>query len=136
MTQVYGLVPRVEHYSCMVDDLLGRAGELDKTDNFINKIPIKPNILIWITFLGACCRGNGRQTELEQGRTPELSQEKLAVAFVLTRNSGLPIRIMKNLRVHVIQTGFLTLRMENVHVRITGDWPASLVSRNIGIVDR
>jgi hypothetical protein len=27
------------------------------------------------------------------------STEKLAVAFVLTRNSGLPIRIMKNLRV-------------------------------------
>nr|TKS11749.1 hypothetical protein D5086_0000070470 [Populus alba] len=77
-----------------------------------------------------------RSCTREQGRTPELSQEKLAVVFVLTRNSGLPIRIMKNLRVYVIQTGFITLRMVSVHVRITGDWPASLVSRNIGIIDR
>jgi pentatricopeptide repeat protein len=58
MTEVYGLVPRVEHYSCMVD-LLGRAGELDKIENFINKMPIKPNILIWRIVLGACCRENG-----------------------------------------------------------------------------
>ena len=58
MTEVYGLVPRVEHYSCMVD-LLGRAGELDKIENFINKMPIKLNILIWRTILGACCRENG-----------------------------------------------------------------------------
>ncbi|KAJ6975790.1 hypothetical protein NC653_031581 [Populus alba x Populus x berolinensis] len=76
------------------------------------------------------------EKRFKQGRTPELSQEKLAVVFVLTRNSGLPIRIMKNLRVYVIQTGFITLRMVSVHVRITGDWPASLVSRNIGIIDR
>jgi pentatricopeptide repeat protein len=64
MTEVYGLVPRIEHYSCMVDDLLGRAGELDKTENLFNKMPIKPNILIWRTVLGAYCRGNGRKTEL------------------------------------------------------------------------
>lgn len=206
MTEVYGLVPRVEHYSCMVD-LLGRAGELDKIENFIIKMPIKPNILIWRTVLGACCRGNGRKTELgrraaemlfnmdpqnavnyvllsnmyasggkwedmartrramreaavkkeagcswvtmkdgvhvfvagdnshpekgliyaklkeldkkirDAGYVPQIKfalydlepenkeellsyhSEKLAVAFVLTRNSGLPIRIMKNLRV-------------------------------------
>jgi hypothetical protein len=40
-------------------DLLGRAGELDKIENFINKMPIKLNILIWRTILGACCRENG-----------------------------------------------------------------------------
>ncbi|XWS31081.1 hypothetical protein CRYUN_Cryun23aG0046700 [Craigia yunnanensis] len=32
--------------------------------------------------------------------------EKLAVAFVLTRNSGLPIRIMKNLQALFILGGF------------------------------
>lgn len=206
MTEVYGLVPCIEHYSCMVD-LLGRAGELDKIETFINKMPIKPNILIWRTVLGACGRVNGRKTELgrraaemlfsmdpqnavnyvllsnmyasggkwedmaktrramreaavkkeagcswvtmkdgvhvfvagdkshpekgliyaklkeldkkirDAGYVPQIKfalydlepenkeellsyhSEKLAVAFVLTRNSGLPIRIMKNLRV-------------------------------------
>ncbi|CAK7322466.1 unnamed protein product [Dovyalis caffra] len=206
MNEVYRLAPRIEHYSCMVD-LLGRAGELDKIENFINKMPIKPNTLIWRTVLGACCRANGRKTELgrraaemlfnmdpqnavnyvllsnmyasggkwedmakarramreaavkkeagcswvtmkdgvhvfvagdkshpekgliyaklkelnekirDAGYMPQIKfalydlepenkeellsyhSEKLAVAFVLTRNSGLPIRIMKNLRV-------------------------------------
>ncbi|KAI9176331.1 hypothetical protein LWI28_001420 [Acer negundo] len=53
MSQVYGLAPWMEHFSCMAD-LLGRAGELDKIEDFINKMPIKPNILIWSTVLGAC----------------------------------------------------------------------------------
>ncbi|GAV79188.1 PPR domain-containing protein/PPR_2 domain-containing protein/DYW_deaminase domain-containing protein [Cephalotus follicularis] len=206
MSEVYGLAPRMEHYSCMVD-LLGRAGELGKIENFINKMPMKPNVLIWRTVLGACCRANGRNTEFgrkaaamlldlepqnavnyvllsnmyasgekwedmakarramkraavykeagcswvnmrdgvhvfvagdkshpdkdliyeklkelntkmrDEGYVPQTKytfydlepenkeellsyhSEKLAVAFVLTRNSGLPIRIMKNLRV-------------------------------------
>ncbi|KAL9679680.1 hypothetical protein QQ045_017546 [Rhodiola kirilowii] len=57
MTKLYGLTPRVEHYSCMVD-LLGRAGELHKVEEFINNMPISPNILIWRTVLGACGRTN------------------------------------------------------------------------------
>ncbi|KAJ6693483.1 hypothetical protein OIU85_004270 [Salix viminalis] len=183
------------------------ACELDNIETFINKMPIKPNILIWRTVLGACGRVNGRKTELgrraaemlfsmdpqnavnyvllsnmyasggkwedmaktrramreaavkkeagcswvtmkdgvhvfvagdkshpekgliyaklkeldkkirDAGYVPQIKfalydlepenkeellsyhSEKLAVAFVLTRNSGLPIRIMKNLRV-------------------------------------
>lgn len=63
MSQVYGLAPRMEHFSCMAD-LLGRAGELDKIEDFVNAMPIKPNILIWRTVLGACCRASGRNTEL------------------------------------------------------------------------
>jgi pentatricopeptide repeat protein len=34
----------MEHYSCMVD-LLGRAGCLDEAHDFINKMPIKPDVL-------------------------------------------------------------------------------------------
>ena len=52
MSQAYGLAPQMEHFSCMVD-LLGRAGELDKMEDFINKMPIKPNNIIWMTVLGA-----------------------------------------------------------------------------------
>ncbi|KAI9177571.1 hypothetical protein LWI28_016773 [Acer negundo] len=63
MSQAYGLAPQMEHLSCMVD-LLGRAGELDKMEDFINKMPIKPNNIIWRTVLGACCLANGRKIEL------------------------------------------------------------------------
>ncbi|XP_057838577.2 pentatricopeptide repeat-containing protein At1g05750, chloroplastic [Cryptomeria japonica] len=40
MTQNYNLTPAMEHYGCMVD-LLGRAGNLDEAEDFINKMPIK-----------------------------------------------------------------------------------------------
>ncbi|KAK7320251.1 hypothetical protein VNO77_29563 [Canavalia gladiata] len=63
MSEVYGLAPRIEHFSCMVD-LLGRAGDVNKIGDFIRTMPMDPNVLIWRTVLGACCRANGRNTEL------------------------------------------------------------------------
>ncbi|KAH9287976.1 hypothetical protein KI387_032093 [Taxus chinensis] len=53
MTQDYGVVPRSEHYACMVD-LLGRAGCLDEARNFIDKMPLIPNAFVWGALLGAC----------------------------------------------------------------------------------
>ncbi|KAL8255247.1 hypothetical protein R6Q59_033468 [Mikania micrantha] len=64
MSEVYGLNPKMEHYSCMVD-ILGRAGEVDKMEDFLNKMPMSPSVLIWRTVLGACCRSNcERATDL------------------------------------------------------------------------
>ena len=63
MSHAYGLALRWEHFSCKVG-LLGRAGELDKMEDFINKMPIKPNNFIWRTALGACCPANGHKIEL------------------------------------------------------------------------
>lgn len=53
MTQIYSLIPAQEHYACMVD-LLGRAGQLDEAQNFINKMPIEPGADVWGALLGAC----------------------------------------------------------------------------------
>ncbi|KAK8962395.1 putative pentatricopeptide repeat-containing protein [Platanthera guangdongensis] len=64
MTKKHGLVPWVEHYSCVVD-LLGRAGEIDRMEEFLKKMPVSPNGLIWRTVLGVCCRSqNGTKTNL------------------------------------------------------------------------
>ncbi|KAK9075521.1 hypothetical protein SSX86_003845 [Deinandra increscens subsp. villosa] len=60
MSEVYGLNPKMEHYSCMVD-ILGRAGELEKMSDFLNKMPMSPSVLIWRTVLGACCRSNSER---------------------------------------------------------------------------
>ncbi|XVF28097.1 hypothetical protein REPUB_Repub14bG0165300 [Reevesia pubescens] len=38
MSHTYGLQPRAEHYSCLVD-ILGRAGQLDKAMSVVNKMP-------------------------------------------------------------------------------------------------
>ncbi|XP_022758918.1 putative pentatricopeptide repeat-containing protein At5g09950 [Durio zibethinus] len=87
MTEVYGLAPKMEHFSCMVD-LLGRAGELDTMEDFINSMPMKPNVLIWRTVLGASCRANGHKTELGRKAAEMLFdlEPQNAVNYVLLAN--------------------------------------------------
>eukprot|EP01018_Ginkgo_biloba_P030400 Gb_19693 [translate_table: standard] len=53
MSRDYGIIPRVEHYACMVD-LLGRAGRLEEAHEFIKNMPIKPDAGVWGALLGAC----------------------------------------------------------------------------------
>ncbi|KAG6742304.1 hypothetical protein POTOM_053174 [Populus tomentosa] len=53
MKEQYDIVPRIEHYGCMVD-LLGRAGLLKEAYDYIHDMPLQPNAVIWRTLLGAC----------------------------------------------------------------------------------
>ncbi|KAJ8750064.1 hypothetical protein K2173_013979 [Erythroxylum novogranatense] len=53
MREQYGIEPNVTHCGCMVD-LLGRAGLLDEAFEFIDKMKVEPNAIIWRTLLGAC----------------------------------------------------------------------------------
>ncbi|XP_020105353.1 putative pentatricopeptide repeat-containing protein At5g09950 [Ananas comosus] len=82
------LVPKIEHYSCVVD-LLGRAGKLDKMEDFIKRMPIKPNNFIWRTVLVTCRRSKGgMNTKLGKQASDMLLQlEPLnAVNYVLISN--------------------------------------------------
>ncbi|KAG9458745.1 hypothetical protein H6P81_003253 [Aristolochia fimbriata] len=49
----YGLEPRHQHYACMVD-LLGRAGYLTEAYQFVESMPIKPEVTVWGALLSAC----------------------------------------------------------------------------------
>ncbi|OWM86967.1 hypothetical protein CDL15_Pgr016003 [Punica granatum] len=53
----FGLEPKIEHFSCMVD-LLSRAGLLYEAWDFITKMPGKPDEVVLGALLGACqkCR--------------------------------------------------------------------------------
>ncbi|KAF8400093.1 hypothetical protein HHK36_015968 [Tetracentron sinense] len=53
MRNEYGMEPKLKHYGCMVD-LLGRAGLLSEAYEFIERMPIRPNSVVWRTLLGAC----------------------------------------------------------------------------------
>ena len=53
MREMYGIVPDMEHYSCMVD-LYARAGYLDDAWDFIRKMPVEPGIDVLGSLLGAC----------------------------------------------------------------------------------
>uniref|UniRef100_A0A7N0VL34 DYW domain-containing protein n=1 Tax=Kalanchoe fedtschenkoi TaxID=63787 RepID=A0A7N0VL34_KALFE len=53
MEKDYGIVPKIEHYGCMVD-LYSRAGLLDEAHKFIINMPIEPNGVVWGALLGGC----------------------------------------------------------------------------------
>ncbi|GMH11367.1 hypothetical protein Nepgr_013208 [Nepenthes gracilis] len=53
MSKVHGLTPRMEHYACVVD-MLGRSSLLNEAKSFIEKLPVKPGIMVWQALLGAC----------------------------------------------------------------------------------
>ncbi|MCL7033431.1 hypothetical protein MKW94_008300 [Papaver nudicaule] len=57
MEAKYRIVPKHEHYSCMVD-LLCRLGHLDEAVKLIRKMPMKPLASVWGALLSAC-RGHG-----------------------------------------------------------------------------
>ena len=53
MTDQHKILPRVEHFACMVD-LLARSGQVEEACNFIRQMPIEPTERVWGTLLGAC----------------------------------------------------------------------------------
>ncbi|KAL8217832.1 hypothetical protein R6Q57_021205, partial [Mikania cordata] len=53
MSSYFSLVPKIEHYSCMVD-LLSRAGLVYEAWDFIQKMPEKPDEIALGALLGAC----------------------------------------------------------------------------------
>ncbi|KAL8548906.1 hypothetical protein ACS0TY_007969 [Phlomoides rotata] len=57
MQEKYGIVPRLEHYACMVD-LLGRAGKVDEAYGIVQRMPIVPDLFVWGALLGACRQHN------------------------------------------------------------------------------
>ncbi|GAA0184628.1 hypothetical protein LIER_31916 [Lithospermum erythrorhizon] len=53
MEKWYGVVPDVDHYTCLID-LLGRAGQLEEALHVIRDMPMEPHGGIWGAVLGAC----------------------------------------------------------------------------------
>lgn len=53
MSSTFGISPDVAHYACMVD-LLGRRGFLGEAMSMVQKMPIKPDVVILGALLGAC----------------------------------------------------------------------------------
>lgn len=53
MANEHNIMPRHEHYGCMVD-LLGRANLLNEAVELIEAMPFEPNVVIWGSLLAAC----------------------------------------------------------------------------------
>ncbi|XP_021275712.1 pentatricopeptide repeat-containing protein At4g21065-like isoform X1 [Herrania umbratica] len=53
MRKAFGILPKIEHYGCMVD-MLCRAGLVREAVEFVQKMPNEPNSIIWRTLINAC----------------------------------------------------------------------------------
>ncbi|KAI5078031.1 hypothetical protein GOP47_0007855 [Adiantum capillus-veneris] len=77
MSKEYGVAPVLEHYGCVLD-LLGRAGEVDKAEVLVRRMPIHPNAVVWHSLLGACRKwGNTK-----------LAKQAFESAICLDENDG------------------------------------------------
>lgn len=86
MTQIYGIPPEIEHYSCMVD-LFGRRGLLSEAKDFIENISATSHgESIWGAFLGACTiHGNVELAEYATSHLLEMDPDNSG-AYVLLSN--------------------------------------------------
>ncbi|KAM2965085.1 hypothetical protein FF2_022807 [Malus domestica] len=53
MRNVHKIEPTHSHYACMID-LLGRAGLLQEAFNFIQSLPVEPDVIAWGSLLSCC----------------------------------------------------------------------------------
>ncbi|XP_010275265.1 PREDICTED: pentatricopeptide repeat-containing protein At4g02750 [Nelumbo nucifera] len=52
METTYGITPKAQHYTCMID-LLGRAGQLEDAQALMRNMPFEPDAATWGALLGA-----------------------------------------------------------------------------------
>lgn len=52
MQEKYKIVPKVQHYGCIID-LLGRAGHLEDALGVLQNMPFEPDVLAWKAILSA-----------------------------------------------------------------------------------
>lgn len=53
MSSKFNIIPKLKHYSCMVD-LLGRAGLLEEAEELVKNMPMKADAVVWGALLFAC----------------------------------------------------------------------------------
>ncbi|WMV36279.1 hypothetical protein MTR67_029664 [Solanum verrucosum] len=53
MQQQYGLMPLVDHYTCMID-CLGRAARFSEIEELIDKMSCKDDSVVWEVLLSSC----------------------------------------------------------------------------------
>ncbi|KAM6562116.1 hypothetical protein CsatB_022114 [Cannabis sativa] len=130
MFDKFGLVPKVEHYACMVD-ILSRAGKLKEAKEFIESATIDHGMCLWRILLSAC--RNYRDFELGAYAGEKLmelgSQESSAYVLLSSVYASLGrkedverVRRLMKLRGVSKEPGCSWIELKSrVHVFVVGD---------------
>ncbi|XP_021298324.1 pentatricopeptide repeat-containing protein At3g14730 [Herrania umbratica] len=85
MKSRYGVVPTIEHYTCVVD-MLGRAGQLEEAYQLALTSPTEANAVVWRAVLAACrLHGNSDMAEVAAKHVFQLEPEHCG-SYVLMSN--------------------------------------------------
>ncbi|VFQ94818.1 unnamed protein product [Cuscuta campestris] len=88
MLPIHGIVPRIEHYTCVID-MLGRAGQLKAAYDLLLAMPVNPNPVVWRAFLAACrLHGNADLAVVAAGKVLELNPEHCGNYVMLSNVYG------------------------------------------------
>lgn len=116
MDSVYGLVPTIEHYVCVID-MLGRAGQLDEAYELLVTMPIECNAVAWRAFLAACTlHGSAYLAEVASKNILELEPEHCG-NYVLISNAYGAIG-----RYEEVSAVRLTMRGQNIKKKPGYSW--------------
>lgn len=55
MSNDYGIIPRLEHYECMIE-LYSHCGYMDELENFVRNMPFDPTVPMLTRVVDACKR--------------------------------------------------------------------------------
>ncbi|KAL8149415.1 pentatricopeptide repeat-containing protein At3g14730 [Apium graveolens] len=130
MHQIYGVVPTIEHYSCVID-MLGRAGQLEEAYKLLTTMPVEGNPVVWRAFLAACrLHGNADLAEVAASMIYKLEPLHCGSYVLISNVYGAEGRykevseIRHTMREHnVTKTpGCSWIELDNgVHIFLTGD---------------
>nr|XP_011470412.1 PREDICTED: pentatricopeptide repeat-containing protein At2g22410, mitochondrial-like [Fragaria vesca subsp. vesca] len=92
MEKVHGLKPEMKHYGCVVD-LLSRSGKLQEAYEFMQNMPMVPDIIVWRILLGACqVHGNLALAEIVSNKLIELDPSNSGNYILSSNNYALSHR--------------------------------------------
>ncbi|XP_068651117.1 pentatricopeptide repeat-containing protein At2g45350, chloroplastic [Aristolochia californica] len=85
MRQEHNLMPKVQHYGCLVD-ILGRAGQLEEARKVIEEMQVEPNDVVWRALLSASKNHDNFEIGLQAARNLIELDSCCPSAYVLLSN--------------------------------------------------
>ncbi|KAI8571372.1 hypothetical protein RHMOL_Rhmol01G0114700 [Rhododendron molle] len=130
MDSLYGVVPTIEHYTCVID-MLGRAGQLEEAYELVSTMPIEASSVVWRAFLAACrLHGNAALAEVPAQQVLELEPEHCGNHVLMSNVYGAvgryeevsEVRLMMRQQNVRKEPGCSWIELgDGVHVFVTGD---------------
>ncbi|KAE8076850.1 hypothetical protein FH972_015474 [Carpinus fangiana] len=140
----YDITPTIEHYACIVD-LFCRSGRLKEAYEFVCRMEMEPNVVIWGTLLSASrIHSNAELAELSIKKLLELEPENSGNYVLLSNIYASANRWQESLRVRNLMkinrvqkiTACSWIEMDNkVHKFLVGDTSHARSNEVYRIVD-